>query len=207
VVGKATLRGLIHATALGSLLAVAGPASAQDLCAAITIPAPIGLACTPSSTPGEVAVAPVSGTFALLSRMGLRPLERAGADALAWTDPAGWLRAQVTPDTAALTEPLEGAVDDPDSPFTGPRGSEALDTIRRALAGVSALALSACEDPAPIAPEAWQMRCRYTTDGLGLSMVLRLVADGEQRWAITMRAANEQRLRHFEAIANSFQPS
>ncbi len=51
------------------------------------------------------------------------------------------------------------------------------------------------------------MRCNYAADGLGLQVVLRLVAAGDRRWAITMRAANEQRLRHFEAIANSFQPS
>ena len=50
------------------------------------------------------------------------------------------------------------------------------------------------------------MRCSYAADGLGLLVVLRLVAAGDRRWAITMRAANEQRLRHFEAIANSFQP-
>lgn len=195
------------AAGIGSVLASAGPAFAQDLCAGLAIPAQLGLACAPTGTAGEVAISPVAGTFALLSRMVVRPLDRDATDAQAWTDPAGWLRAQVTPDTEALTQALDGAVDDPDSPFTGAQGSAALDTVRRALAGVSALALSACEEPAVTAPDAWQMRCSYATEGLGVHVVLRLVAAGERRWEITMRAANEQRLRHFEAIANSFQPS
>ena len=71
---------------------------------------------------------------------------------------------------------------------------------------MSALALSACDEPAPDGRERWQMRCSYAADGLGLTVILRLVAAGDRRWAITKRAANEQRLRHFEAIANSFQP-
>ena len=41
---------------------------------------------------------------------------------------------------------------------------------------------------------------------MGLLVDLRLVADDEERFALNLRAANEQRLRHFEAIANSFQP-
>ena len=206
MVGKAALRGLIRAAGVGLGLVLAGPALAQDLCAELTIPDQLGLSCAPTAAPGAIAVDPAAGTFALLSRMAVRPLARTGADALAWTDPGGWLRAQVTPDTAALTRALEGAVDDPDSPFTGAQGSTALDTVKRALAGVSALALSACEEPAPISPQAWQMRCSYATEGLGIHVVLRLVAAGEERWEITMRAANEQRMRHFEAIANTFQP-
>ncbi len=139
--------------------------------------------------------------------MSLRPLERTGDDALAWGDPAGWLRAQMTPDTSHLSEALGGLAEDPDSPFTGDQASSAIESLKRAMAGVSALALSACEEPLPDGPDHWQMRCSYAADGLGLSVLLRLVAAGDERWAIMMRAANQQRLRHFEAIANSFQPS
>ena len=137
----------------------------------------------------------------------MRPLERAGADAQAWSDPTGWLSAQMTPDTSRLSEALGGLAEDPDSPFTGEQASAALESLKRALAGVSALALSACDEPAPDGPGRWQMRCSYSADGLGLRLILRLFAVGDRRWAVTMRAANEQRLRHFEAIANSFQPS
>jgi hypothetical protein len=191
---------------LAALLAWAGPIHAQDLCGRLTIPSQLGLACAAGTEPGTTEVMPAGGTFALLSRMSVRPLDRNGPDAQAWTDPSGWLRAQMTPDTTRLSESLGGLVDDPDSPFTGDQASSAVETLKRALAGVSALALSACDEAAPDGPDRWQMRCTYAADGLGLNVVLRLVAAGEQRWAITMRAANAQRLRHFEAIANSFQP-
>ena len=205
MVGKAPLRRLT--IVLGLTLLGVGPASAQDLCSQLTIPSQLGLACAPAADPGTVEVTPVGGTFALLSRMSLRPLDQAGADAQAWSDPSGWLRAQMTPDTTRLSESLGGLVEDPDSPFTGDQASAALESLKRALAGVSALALGACDEPALDGPDRWQMRCNYAADGLGLQVVLRLVVAGDRRWAITMRAANEQRLRHFEAIASSFQPS
>jgi hypothetical protein len=50
------------------------------------------------------------------------------------------------------------------------------------------------------------MDCSFTGGGIGLLVQHRLVAAGDRRYAIGMRAANEQRLRHFEAIANSFAP-
>jgi hypothetical protein len=190
------------------LLALAFPARAQELlCDQLTIPSQLGLACSAGTEPGSIEVAPVGGTFALLSRMSLRPLDQSGADAQAWSDPASWLRAQMTPDTSRLSDALGGLAEDPDSPFTGDQASAAIESLKRALAGVSALALSACAEPARDGPDHWHMRCSYTADGLGLTVLLRLVAAGDERWAITMRAANEQRLRHFEAIANSFQPS
>ena len=204
MVGEAPSRRLTAAALLLPLLG--GPATARDPCDRITIPDQLGLACAPAAEPGAVEVVPTGGAFALLSRMTLRPLDRAGADALAWSDPPGWLRAQMTPDTSRLADALGGLAEDPDSPFTGEQSTAAVESLRRALAGISALALSACADPVPDGAEGWQMRCSYATDGLGLHLVLRLVGAGERRWAVTMRAANEQRLRHFEAIANSFQP-
>jgi hypothetical protein len=202
VVGKAPPRRLTAA----ALLLVSSGAAAEDLCGRITIPDQLGLACARVAEPGAVEVAPTGGAFALLSRMTVRQLDLAGADGLAWSDPQEWLRAQMTPDTSRLAEALGGLAEDPDSPFTGEQSAAAVESLKRALAGVSALALSACADPAPDVPDHWQMRCSYATDGLGLHLVLRLVAAGDRRWALTMRAANEQRLRHFEAIANSFQP-
>lgn len=196
-----------EALGLGLVLGCVGPAGAQDLCSRLSIPSQLGLACAPASNPAAVEVTPVGGTFALLSRLSVRLLDQAGTDAEAWSDPPGWLRAQMTPDTSKLSESLGGLVEDPDSPFTGDQASAALESLKRALAGVSALALGACDEPGPDGADRWQMRCNYAAEGLGLQVVLRLVAVGERRWAITMRAANEQRLRHFEAIANSFQPS
>jgi hypothetical protein len=208
VVGKAPPRRLTKAVAALTLaLAGVSPALGEDLCAQLTVPSQLRLGCATTTVPGEVEVTPSGGAFAALSRMTVRALDRAGPDAGAWSDPSAWLRGQMTPDTSRLADVLGGLASDPDSPFAGEDATAALESLKRALAGVSALALSACDEPAPLGPERWEMRCNYTTDGLGMLVALRLVGAGDRRWAVTMRAANEQRLRHFEAIANSFQPS
>ena len=139
--------------------------------------------------------------------MTIRPLSRDGADTLAWSGPARWLERQMTPDTSRLIEALGGLARDPDSPFSGPDAQAALDGLKQALASVSSLALGGCATPVPVGPRRWRLRCDYTSDGVGLFVTRELVAEGDLRWAVTMRAANEQRLRHFEAIAGSFQPS
>lgn len=197
--------------AFAGLLLAAGaayPALAQELCAELTLPPALDLSCTPAPelAQGAVAVAPVGGTFAALSRMTVRPLVREGEDALAWRDPAAWLRRQMTVDTAGYADLLSGLAGSPDSPFAGESARGALDSLKSALGGMGRLPLAACDEPGAVAPDRWDMRCSFTAGGLGLLMHLRLVAAGEERWALTMRAANEQRLRHFEAIANSFAP-
>ena len=193
---------------LGLTLLGVGPAGAQDLCSQLTIPSQLGLACAAGRRPrhgrGDAgrrhirAAQPDEPAPARPSR-GRRPsLERprglaARADDARYdrgcrSRSAAWSRTRTAP-----------------SPATRPRlpwrASSAPWPASRALA------LGACDEPAPDGPDRWQMRCNYAADGLGLQVVLRLVAAGDRRWAITMRAANEQRLRHFEAIANSFQPS
>jgi hypothetical protein len=210
VVREAARGGRLKPALAGLLLglAPAAPALAADLCASLTIPAPLGLACTaaPMVAPEAVAVAPVDGAFAALSRLTIRPLEQSGDDALAWSDPAAWLKRQMTLDTAAYTDLFAGIARDPDSPLAGPNAESALQGLKSALAQLGRLALGACEEPSATDGVRWDMRCSFTPGGLGLLVHLRLVAQGERRYAIAMRAANEQRLRHFEAIANSFVP-
>ncbi|MEK0082306.1 hypothetical protein [Benzoatithermus flavus] len=185
----------------------AAPSFAADLCARLTIPATLGLVCVaaPDTAPEAVAVEPVDGAFAALSRMTVRPLDR-GGDPLAWSDPAAWLQQQMTLDTSRYADLLGGLAKDPDSPFAGPAAEQALERLKSALTGIGRLALGACDEPSETAPGRWDMRCGFTPAGLGLLVHLRLVAEGERRWAMTMRAANERRLRHFEAIANTFAP-
>lgn len=191
--------------ALGLALSLTTPAWAEDLCAALSIPEPLGLVC--AATPdGAVTVMPADGTFAALSRMTLRRLERSGGDELAWSEPAAWLQGQVTVDTSGYVGAMADLADDPDSPFAGEAARQALAHLKTVLGGLAKLPLNACEPPAENMPGRWEMPCRYMADGLGLLVDLRLVADGDQRFAVNLRAANEQRLRHFEAIANSFQP-
>jgi hypothetical protein len=195
----------------GLLLALglaAGEAAAQELCAKLTTPPQLDLFCSPApgSAPGAVEIAPSGGAFSALSRMTVRPLDRED-DALAWSDPAAWLRRQMTLDTSGFAGAVSGLADDPDSPFAGERAESLLENLRSALAEVGTLPLSACDEPAVTEPGRWEMHCNFTAGGLGLLVHQRLVADGDRRWGITMRAANDQRLRHFEAIANSFRPT
>lgn len=199
-------RGLTLAAVLlaGSLHGL--PAEAADLCATLTIPPGLDLGCTPEPTlaPDAVAVTPADGTFSVLSRMTLRPLQRIGEDELAWTDPAAWLRRQMTVDTSSYADLLSGLAESPDSPFAGENAQGALAGLKSALASVGRIGLAACDEPAATEPDQWDMVCRFTAAGIGILMHQRLVSAGDERWAITMRAANEQRLRHFEAVANSF---
>lgn len=183
-------------------------AAQQDLCPTLTIPASLGLACAPTEdlAPGAVTVAPTEGSFAALSRLSLRPLERTGEDALAWSNPTAWLQRQITLDTSGASTRLECLGQDPDSPFAGPEAEGALRSLENMLSGMARLPLNACNEPAETSPNRWTMDCRFTAGGIGLLLQHRLVAQGDRRWAITSRAANEQRLRHFEAIANSFSP-
>ena len=194
----------LRAAVLPVLLLAATPAAALDLCARLGMPPELGLTCT--TVADEAVIAPATGAFAVLSRMTLRPLERDSADAAAWSDPGGWLRSQMRIDLSALEDAVGAMAQDPDSPFAGGQATAALEGLKGALAWLTTLTLAACEQPRPDGADAWHLRCNYTADGLGLLVALRLVAKDDARWAIVMRAANEQRLRHFEAIANSFQP-
>lgn len=204
MVGKAA-SGCLALILLGC--AAADRTSAEDLCAALTIPPDLNLACTASETvPDAVEVTPTEGAFAALSRLGLRPLERAGEDALAWTDPAVWLKRQVTLEGSGRDEDMGDMAEDPDSPFAGPSAQAALQSLENLLTGVARLPLNACKAPVETGLGRWSLDCSFTAGGIGLYVQHRLIASGDRRWALSMRAANEQRLRHFEAIANSFTP-
>jgi hypothetical protein len=210
MVREAALRRLIRTLACAVVAGcAAAPATGEDLCVTLAVPPALGLACEPAPdlAPGAVVIAPSSGTFKALSRMTVRPLERGGQDELAWTDPAEWLRRQMTLNTSGYAGLMAGLADSPDSPFAGDEARTALQGLSNALGELGRLPLSACEAPAESQAGRWEMRCSFTPGGVGMLVDLRLVAQGERRWAITMRAANEQRLRHFEAIANSFGPT
>jgi hypothetical protein len=202
----------VRGAALAAILVVTGtactaPVASAELCGALTIPTQLGLTCTAAPEIGldAVEVGPVEGTFAALSRLTLRPLTRS-EDELAWTDPAAWLQRQITLDTSGTSARLGGLGQDPDSPFAGPEAEGALKSLENMLSGLARLPLSACNDPAETSLGRWTMDCSFTAGGIGLLVQHRLVAVGERRWGMTLRAANGQRLRHFEAIANSFAP-
>lgn len=197
--------------ALGLLLlqAAAAGAEAQEstaLCAALAIPEELALAC--EALPGGqngILVRPREGGFAALSRMRLRKLDPA-ADALAWSDPAAWLERQMTLDTAGFAAALRKLVDDPDSPLAGEGARAAIDTLLGAIDRLGRLALQACESPQLRRDGRHVMSCRFAAGGFGLFLDLQLLRRGEERWAVQLRTMNEQRLRHFQALANAFAP-
>ncbi len=204
-------RAAVTALLLGAALAV--PSGAQDAaepeasCAAFAIPEELGLVCEPAGSGPGVVIRPGEGGFAALSRLQVRRLDRTnGADALAWSDPAAWLERQMTLDTAGFAAALRRLVDDPDSPLSGEGVRAAIDTLLAAVDRLGRLALQACESPTLRRDGRHVMSCRFTAGGFGLLLELQLVRKGEERWALALRTMNEQRLRHFQALASTFAP-
>jgi hypothetical protein len=206
MVREAARRGLIA----GLLAAAAVPAVAEDLCATLRIPAGLDLDCMAdaSAGPGAVAIGPTGDAlFAPLSRMTLRELDAAGADAEAFNAPERWLRARTRLDLAGVGRDLESGLLGPDSPFAGEAGRSAISGLVGLLESLDRLVDSACEAPRERRAGRWEVECRYALGGVTLLRELRLVRAGERVYAIELRSMNEQRLRHFQALANSFEPA
>jgi hypothetical protein len=181
-------------------------AAPADLCSALSVPKELGLSCEAAdpATRG-IVIQPTKGDFASLSRMTVWPLDPV-KDKLAWSDPTAWLRQHVAIDTSGVAGALGNLVDDPDSPFGGSVLKGALGTLMSGLDSLAKAPLAACDEPASRSHGRWDMRCTFGADGLGLDLVLRIQAAGDDRYGVNMRTMNEQRLRHLEAIANSFAP-
>jgi hypothetical protein len=198
--------GGLRALVLATIVLLPGVAAAENLCERVVIPDELGLACSPVGiVSGEVQIQPTDSDFAGLSRMTIRALDR-DADALAWEQPDTWLREQVTVNTTGVGSSLRGLAENPDSPFAGDTAQGAVGSVLGLLNQLGRLPLSACEEPTKRGEDFWSMACRYTAGGFGVHLVERLEVNGDRRYAMTMRTMNEQRLRHFEAIANSFDP-
>ena len=130
----------------------------EDLCARLSVPDGVGLACLVRSDPAgsgmAAVVQPTDSDFAPLSELTLRRVEGP------IEEPAEWLRQQLTldlsPVDAALNELIHGA----DSPITGTPLAEQLQSWRGLLGAAATLPLTGCGDPARLAGgEAWEMAC------------------------------------------------
>ncbi len=187
------------------LAAAAGsaPAAADGLCDRLTVPALLELSCTAefgASGEAPAVIAPTGGTFAALSQMSIRALDRE-VDPLAWSDPAGWLEQQMIVDLDGVGAALQRIVDDPDSPFGSSMISAGVASLVRGLEDLSRLPLAACGEGATSS----EVTCRFGVEPIGLIMKVLLIEDAEARYAVNIRTFNEQRLRHFVAVANSFE--
>jgi hypothetical protein len=188
------------AVVLAALTAGSTPAHAVSLCDQLTVPAQLALDCAMATDDGVRAIVqPAAGTFRALSRLSLRALVQ-GTDGLAWSDPEAWLERQMILDLDRVATTIRELGHDPDSPFGGEMFRSAIEVLVAGLEGLSRLPLAACGD----GPSATELTCRFGVEPIGLVLRVMLVGDGEARWAVNIRTFNEQRLRHFTAIANSF---
>ena len=189
------------AALLAGLLAVAPVgARAQTLCERLAVPDQLELGCSDATDDGARAIVqPLEGTFRTLSRLSLRPLDRA-ADGLAWRDPEAWLERQMILDLDGVADTVRDLGENPDSPFGSEMFRHAIEVLVSGLEGLSRLPLAACGS----GPSETELTCRFGIEQVGLALRVMLLGEDEARYAVNIRTFNEQRLRHFTAIANAF---
>lgn len=192
------------------LLLLASGAQAA-LCDDLSVPEGYALVCetrVEGGRRGERAVVrPSSGAAAALAELTVRPLERDEA-ALAWSEPGRWLEDQVALDVGGLSTGLKGL--SAAGPLAHPAAKATVDGLVTMLAGWGRLPLEGCaaaDQGTPAAAGRRELRCRWGVEPLALDLNLRLVEALDKRYAVSWWAVDEQRLRHLEAIANSFQPA
>ncbi len=178
-----------------------------DVCSSLLVPEVTGLVCRPGDGEGPRAVvAPEDGRFADFSRLTLRELDRQ-RDALAWERPARGREAQMEIDLGAWVESLRRLAREPDSPFAGEEMQRSVEALALGLDRLGRLALAACRKPRQLASGQRALRCRFGAEPFALYMQVRLIEAGERRWAANIRTLSERRMRHLEAVANSFRPT
>ena len=197
------------------VLLVAGPVGAADLCDRLFVPDGYALLCETRVEGGRrserVVVRPGGGAAAVLGAAGLgaagpgeltlRRLDEA-EEPLAWQVPELWLTERVTVGLGGLAARLRAAGEA--GPLAHPAARAAADGLAGALAGLDQLPRRACA--AEHRPGRHQLRCGWGVPPLGVEVRLRLVEAGDDRYAIGYWAVDGRRLRHLEAIANSFAP-
>ncbi len=192
---------------MSSSLAAAQP-TGERLCGRLFVPEGYDLFCEDVAVAEDdgwrAEVRPIDGRFADFSRLTVRMLRPEGVDAQAWEDGDAWLEAQMRIDMRVYADSLRALARDPDNPLSADGMRQAIKALASALEKLGGLALAACDRPTRTGGGQRVLRCRFGTRPLALHVQVRLVEDGEQRYAINIRTLSARRLRHFEAIANSF---
>jgi len=194
---------LMAAIALAWPAVVAAAIPSDELCERLFVPEGYELDCQVRNQPGQPAwllsVHPVDGAFAPLSELTVRPVSEAVED------PVAWLREQLTLDVSSFDATLEDLLHSDDSPLADSPLVGQLESSRDLLHQAVGWPLAGCEEPANHADDAsWRMSCKWEIGPFHQFMALRLVTLDGERYAVRLRAVNERRMRHLEAIANSF---
>jgi hypothetical protein len=199
MIGRSTVLAFLALALLG------GPATATEnaLCERLFVPEGYSLDCSVHSGPGQddwvLTVHPDEGTFAPLSELTIRPVTEPVSD------PKAWLREQLTLDMSSFDATLEELLHGADSPLADTPMVGQLESWRGLLRQAAGWPLAGCDEPESLADDdSWRMECQWEVGPFRQFMAVRLIeADGE-RYAVRIRAMNEQRMRHLVAIANSF---
>jgi hypothetical protein len=186
------------------LLLVASEAPA-NLCDSLFVPEGYALTCETRIEAGEreerVVVRPSDSRFSV-AELSIRPL-KPGEAPLAWSKPEEWLADQIAVDVSAVSGTLRDL--SVGGPLAHPVAKASVEGLITMLAGWSRLPLEACS-PAENNARPHELKCTFGIEPVALDLNLRLVEAGDHRYAINYWAADEQRLAHLEAIANSFKP-
>ncbi|MEM8952443.1 MAG: hypothetical protein AAGA21_25275 [Pseudomonadota bacterium] len=177
-------------------------ATAEEGCDRLFVPEGYELTCTLTRKAGdhdwEVAVHPVDGTFASLSKLTLSPVDETV------TDPAAWLERQVKIDVTGLEDALTSFLDDEDNPFSDESWWTSLQGLKDVVHSISDLPLDACEEPRQSSGEGWVIDCDWGIGSLRQFLTVRLVEQEDTFYALRIQSMNQKRHRHLQAIANSF---
>ena len=195
-------RSMFLALATLALLGGRAAASEDTLCERLFVPEGYALDCSVQTAVAEddwlLKVHPVEGAFAPLSELSIRPVREPVAD------PNAWLREQLTLDMSSFDATLEELLHGADSPLADTPIVGQLESWRSLLRQAAGWPLAGCDEPELADDDSWHMECAWELGPFRQYMALRLIeADGE-RYAVRIRAMNEQRMRHLVAIANSF---
>jgi hypothetical protein len=147
-----------------------------------------------------VVVRPNDGVVTL-AELTLRPLDRA-EEPLAWQVPELWLDEQLAVDVNSIVSALRDASET--GPLAQPVIRATVDGLITMLSSWGQLPRRACSPENR--PGRYQLRCDWGLASLDAKATLRLIEAGVDRYAISYWAADGRRLRHLEAIANSFEP-
>lgn len=175
-----------------------------DPCETLFVPKDYGLRCSvqedADAAPWQLVVEPTEGPFRRFSRLTIAPVEEDVAH------PPHWLRERVKLDLSDVDDQLRDMFRSPDNPFADGLVSNYLETMLDLVEAVASAPLVGCEEAHPLPhEEGWEVECEWGMGGIEKYQTMRLVSRGEGLYLVTMESMNPRRMRHLDAVANSFE--